>query len=129
MLKGKRAFEGASAASVIAALLERDPAPLTETPPLDLVVRGKGPSIVNGVTQVGLPSSIAPALGELRARKRIKNITFTVTGTISDPLAPWSRFLPHWPSSIRRLLQDVEDLRDQGTVEPPDHLFDISAAR
>jgi hypothetical protein len=35
MLTGKRAFEGDSAASVIAAILERDPAPLDVSPPLD----------------------------------------------------------------------------------------------
>src|SRR5437867_4080778 len=39
MLTGKRAFEGQSAASVIAAILEREPAPLVEAPPLDRVVR------------------------------------------------------------------------------------------
>ena len=39
MLTGKRAFEGESAASVIAAILERQPAPLTVAPPLERVVR------------------------------------------------------------------------------------------
>jgi predicted Ser/Thr protein kinase len=39
MLTGKRAFEGESAASVIAAILEREPAPLTGAPPLERVVR------------------------------------------------------------------------------------------
>src|SRR5437016_2687523 len=39
MLTGKRAFRGQNAASVIAAILERDPAPLDITPPLDRVVR------------------------------------------------------------------------------------------
>jgi Tol biopolymer transport system component/predicted Ser/Thr protein kinase len=39
MLTGKRAFEGPSAASVIAAILEREPAPLTTAPPLERVVR------------------------------------------------------------------------------------------
>jgi len=39
MLTGKRAFEGESAASVIAAILEREPAPLTVTPPLERIVR------------------------------------------------------------------------------------------
>ena len=39
MLTGKRAFEGESAASVIAAILEREPAPLDAAPPLDRVVR------------------------------------------------------------------------------------------
>src|SRR5262249_33275073 len=39
MLTGKRAFEGQSAASVIAAILEREPAPLTAAPPLERVVR------------------------------------------------------------------------------------------
>ncbi|MBZ5625143.1 MAG: serine/threonine-protein kinase, partial [Acidobacteriia bacterium] len=39
MLTGKRAFEGESAASVIAAILERQPAPLTTAPPLERVVR------------------------------------------------------------------------------------------
>ena len=39
MLTGKRAFEGESAASVIAAILEREPAPLTVAPPLERVVR------------------------------------------------------------------------------------------
>ena len=39
MLSGKRAFEGSSAASVIAAILEREPAPLDVAPPLDRVVR------------------------------------------------------------------------------------------
>src|SRR6202171_919873 len=39
MLTGKRAFEGQSAASVIAAVLEREPAPLEVARPLDRVVR------------------------------------------------------------------------------------------
>jgi serine/threonine protein kinase len=39
MLTGKRAFEGESAASVIAAILEREPAPLTVMPPLERIVR------------------------------------------------------------------------------------------
>jgi Tol biopolymer transport system component/predicted Ser/Thr protein kinase len=39
MLTGKRAFEGASAASVIAAILEREPAPLHLSPPLERVIR------------------------------------------------------------------------------------------
>jgi Tol biopolymer transport system component/predicted Ser/Thr protein kinase len=39
MLTGKRAFEGQSAASVIAAVMEREPAPLTSAPPLERVVR------------------------------------------------------------------------------------------
>src|SRR5438105_2409799 len=39
MLTGKRSFEGPSAASVIAAILEREPAPLTAAPPLKRVVR------------------------------------------------------------------------------------------
>jgi serine/threonine protein kinase len=39
MLTGKRAFEGASAASVIAAILEREPAPLTTALPLERIVK------------------------------------------------------------------------------------------
>jgi eukaryotic-like serine/threonine-protein kinase len=39
MLTGKRAFEGATTASVIAAILEREPAPLEVARPLDRVVR------------------------------------------------------------------------------------------
>ncbi|HMD71982.1 MAG TPA: protein kinase, partial [Bryobacteraceae bacterium] len=39
VLTGKRAFEGESVASVIAAILEREPLPLTAAPPLDRVVR------------------------------------------------------------------------------------------
>jgi hypothetical protein len=39
MLSGKRAFDGQSAASVIGAVLEREPAPLDIAPPLDRVVR------------------------------------------------------------------------------------------
>jgi Tol biopolymer transport system component/tRNA A-37 threonylcarbamoyl transferase component Bud32 len=39
MLTGKRAFEGESAPSVIAAVLEREPAPLEVSPPLERVVR------------------------------------------------------------------------------------------
>ena len=39
MLTGKRAFEGQSAASVIAAILDREPAPLLEAPLLERVVR------------------------------------------------------------------------------------------
>src|SRR5262250_3286326 len=35
MLSGKRAFEGESAASIIASILEREPAPLTAAPPLE----------------------------------------------------------------------------------------------
>src|SRR5712691_3484063 len=36
---GKRAFEGASAASVIAAVLEREPAHLNAAPPLERVIK------------------------------------------------------------------------------------------
>jgi Tol biopolymer transport system component/predicted Ser/Thr protein kinase len=39
MLTGKRAFQGQSAASVIAAILEREPAPLNLSPPLERVIR------------------------------------------------------------------------------------------
>ena len=39
MLTGKRAFEGESAGSVIAAILEREPAPLNLAPPLERVIR------------------------------------------------------------------------------------------
>jgi Tol biopolymer transport system component/predicted Ser/Thr protein kinase len=39
MLSGKRAFDGSSAASVIAAILEREPVPLEASPPLDHVLR------------------------------------------------------------------------------------------
>ncbi len=39
MLSGKRAFEGQSAASVVAAILEREPAPLNLAPPLERVVK------------------------------------------------------------------------------------------
>src|SRR5216683_3222696 len=39
MLTGKCAFEGRSAASVIAAILEREPAPLTVAPTLERIVR------------------------------------------------------------------------------------------
>src|SRR5438128_9675467 len=39
MLTGRRAFEGQSAASVIAAILEREPAPLINARPLERVVR------------------------------------------------------------------------------------------
>lgn len=39
MLSGRRAFSGSTAASVIAAILEREPEPLKTTPPLDRVIR------------------------------------------------------------------------------------------
>ena len=39
MLSGATAFSGSSAASVIAAILEREPQPLKTTPPLDRVIR------------------------------------------------------------------------------------------
>ncbi|MCE5308283.1 MAG: protein kinase [Acidobacteriales bacterium] len=39
MLTGKRAFDGQNAASVIAAILEREPAPTQEAPPLERIVR------------------------------------------------------------------------------------------
>ncbi len=39
MLSGTRTFEGSSAASVIAAILEREPTPLDVAPPLDRVVK------------------------------------------------------------------------------------------
>jgi eukaryotic-like serine/threonine-protein kinase len=38
MMSGKQAFTGSSPASVIAAILEREPTPLTTTPPLDRIV-------------------------------------------------------------------------------------------
>ena len=39
MLSGSRAFGGTNAASVIAAIMEREPEPLKTTPPLDRVIR------------------------------------------------------------------------------------------
>src|SRR5579863_3102911 len=39
MLSGAKAFAGSSAASVIAAILERQPEPLKTTPPLDRIIR------------------------------------------------------------------------------------------
>src|SRR5450631_1136103 len=39
MLSGKKAFSGSTAASVIAAIMEREPEPLQTTPPLDRVIR------------------------------------------------------------------------------------------
>ena len=39
MLSGKKAFAGSTAASVIAAIMEREPEPLRTTPPLDRVIR------------------------------------------------------------------------------------------
>src|SRR5262249_44902319 len=39
MLSGKRAFDGKSAASVIAAVLEREPEPLEAAPPLERVIK------------------------------------------------------------------------------------------
>ena len=39
MLSGKRAFSGANAASLIAAIMEREPAPLDIAPPLDRVIK------------------------------------------------------------------------------------------
>jgi serine/threonine protein kinase len=46
MLSGKKAFSGSTNASVIAAIMEREPEPLQTTPPLDRVIRtclGKDP--------------------------------------------------------------------------------------
>jgi len=39
MVTGRRAFDGSSGASVIAAILEREPAPLDTTPPVERVVK------------------------------------------------------------------------------------------
>jgi Tol biopolymer transport system component/predicted Ser/Thr protein kinase len=39
MLSGKKAFSGSTTASVIAAIMERDPEPLQTAPPLDRVIR------------------------------------------------------------------------------------------
>jgi Tol biopolymer transport system component/predicted Ser/Thr protein kinase len=39
MLSGKKAFSGSTTASVIAAIMEREPEPLQTTPPLDRVIR------------------------------------------------------------------------------------------
>jgi Tol biopolymer transport system component/predicted Ser/Thr protein kinase len=39
MVSGKRAFDGENAASVIAAILEREPAPLNVAPPLERVIK------------------------------------------------------------------------------------------
>ena len=39
LLSGRRAFDGSSAASVIAATLEREPSPIDVGPPLDRVIR------------------------------------------------------------------------------------------
>lgn len=39
MLSGKKAFSGANAASVIAAIMQREPEPLKAAPPLDRVIR------------------------------------------------------------------------------------------
>ena len=51
ILTGKRAFEGENAASVIAAILEREPAPLAIAPRLERIVRRSSPKIPTSVSR------------------------------------------------------------------------------
>ena len=85
MLTGKRAFEGASQASIIAAILEREPPPLTAvapiTPPaLDRVVRkclAKDPDrrwqsaadLCDELSWIAQPTAVQPAPVPLRASR------------------------------------------------------------
>jgi serine/threonine protein kinase/Tol biopolymer transport system component len=109
MATGKRAFSGASQASLIAAILEREPAPISTiqpmTPPaLDRVVKtclAKDPEdrfqtahdvklqlqwIVEGASAIGLP---APVAARLKGRERIAWILAAIASAAALGLAAY----------------------------------------
>jgi serine/threonine protein kinase len=61
MLSGKKAFSGSTTASVIAAIMEREPEPLKTTPPLDRVIRTQSKHVLsrclNGAASPAEPPS------------------------------------------------------------------------
>jgi serine/threonine protein kinase len=88
MLTGKRAFDGQSAASVIAAILEREPAPLEVARPLDRVVRrslAKDPD-QRFQTARDLKAALAWALEQPStpaANQRRSNLPWTVAAALA----------------------------------------------
>src|SRR5215472_12753444 len=118
MLSGKRAFEGQNAASVIAAILEREPAPVEVAAPLERIVRNclaKDPdhrfqTAVDLKRVLSWATQEAPFIAEPPTRRRWIAVTaaIAVLGVVA---AGWALF------RIRQSARDDRVLRLQ--IDPP----------
>ncbi|MDA2935056.1 serine/threonine-protein kinase [Acidobacteria bacterium AH-259-D05] len=124
MATGKKAFEGKSQASLIAAIMEKDPPPITSlqemTPPsLDHVVKRcltKEPEnrwqtaydvmkelqwVVEGGSQPGIP---APVVAQRKNRERLAwgLVSALAVGIIITLIAVWNLSSPPTPQSVSR---------------------------
>jgi Tol biopolymer transport system component len=131
MATGKRAFEGKTTSSVIAAVLERDPPPISTVqpsspPPLDRVVKtclAKDPDerfqnvhdvklqlkwIAEGGSQAGVPTPVAAR------RKNREKLAWTLVGglaILAAAIADWTFSHPH-PSAAGPVLAFIPPPRD-----------------
>jgi Tol biopolymer transport system component/predicted Ser/Thr protein kinase len=118
ILSGKRAFDGPSPASVIAAILEREPAPLDLPPPLDRVVRtclAKDPEhrFQNTLDlRRNLAWAVEPLPISTKPRRRPWRIGAAATALILGAVAEF------WAvSNVRRPGKEARALRLQ--IDPP----------
>jgi eukaryotic-like serine/threonine-protein kinase len=116
MLSGQHAFAGASTASVIAAILEREPVPLDTTPPLDRVIRtclAKDPD--NRIqtardVKTALGWAVEKDFGTTPARvPRRWWITFAGTTLVFSALAGWAlMYFRQMPANDRVLRLQID---------------------
>ena len=141
MITGKRAFEGESQASVIAAILERDPAPISSlqplTPPaLDLVVRqclAKSPDdrpdtahdVASNLRWTRETSSVVGLSAAQPRRRRGRRTALVVAGVVAGTLIGAGVMWLLRPASPRVILthpsldvRPADELSSTGQVEP-----------
>jgi eukaryotic-like serine/threonine-protein kinase len=109
MLTGKQAFEGQSAASVIAAILEREPVPLEAAQPLDRVLRrclAKDPDR-RFQNAFDLKTALTWAIEEPVVAKANRRTLITVAAAtlLFGALAGWALSHLHQPSADERVLR------------------------
>jgi serine/threonine protein kinase len=108
LLTGKRAFEGESPASVIAAVLEREPAPLEISPPLDRVVErclAKDPDR-RCQTAIDLKAALELAIEQTPVTKPVTRYLWATAAALAVCAAtlavllwaPWRKPPEPWPS-------------------------------
>src|SRR5450755_4216616 len=120
MLTGRRAFEGQSAASVIAAILEREPAPLDVSPPLERVIKtclAKDPD-QRFQTALDLKRALAWAVEQQPAVQphRYWWIAVAVALAIAAGVGGWALSHFRQPSADQRVIRFQIDAPDGGRL-------------
>ena len=142
MLTGKRAFEGQSPASVIAAILEREPAPLDVVRPLERVVRrslAKDPDQrfqtardLKAALTWAIDQPSAPAVAKLRSRVSWAAVAGALAAALALALwAPWRARVSSQasPQQLVRLDVDLGDDVSLNSIAGPDVILSPDGSR